>query len=112
MLIFKILQAIEWRDLCAQKETLGAPVDKADGYIHFSTAAQVEETLAKHFSGIRGLVLIAYEAGIFGDALRWEVSRGGGLFPHLYSKLPLRGILWHHELKLQNGFHILPNLNG
>ena len=112
MLIFKILRPSEWDALCAQKETLGAPIDQADGYIHFSTAAQVAETLAKHFSAAEGLILAAYEADAFGDALRWEVSRGGDLFPHLYGKLPFDGVLWHHELTLEHGLHILPYLNG
>lgn len=112
MLIFKILRPAEWDALCALKETDGAPIDVADGYIHFSTAAQVAETLAKHFTGVEGLILLAYAAEKFGDALKWEVSRGGDLFPHLYAHLPLEGLMWHHAITLENGVHILPPLDG
>lgn len=112
MVIFKILRPSEWDALCAQKETDGAPIDVADGFIHFSTAAQVAETLAKHFAGVESLTLLAYTAEDFGDALKWEVSRGGDLFPHLYGHLPLAGLLWHHAIPLENGVHILPNLDG
>jgi uncharacterized protein (DUF952 family) len=66
----------------------GAPVDLADGYIHLSTAAQVPETLARHFAGQENLVIAAVDLSQLGDAVRWEVSRGGALFPHLYGTLP------------------------
>ncbi len=84
---YKILTAEQARVL----ETgmfAGAPVDLADGYIHLSTAAQVPETLSKHFAGQQNLVIAAVDLTQFGDELRWEVSRGGALFPHLYAKLP------------------------
>ena len=76
MLIYKIFRADEWAALQAQGETLGAPIDLADGYIHFSTAAQAAETAAKHFAGAEGLYLIACDGEALGDALKWEVSRG------------------------------------
>lgn len=75
-------------------QTKGAPVDLADGYIHFSTAAQVAETAKRHFAGENDLYLAAVDAEHLGDALRWEPSRGGDLFPHLYRPLALRDVVW------------------
>ena len=89
MLIFKIATRAQWQEAEATGTFAGAPVDLRDGYIHFSTAEQLDETLAKHFAGQRDLLLIAVEAEALGDALRWEVSRGGALFPHLYAPLPV-----------------------
>lgn len=86
--IYKITTADEWAAAEATGLFHGAAVDLADGYIHFSTAAQAEETARKWFAGQAGLVLAAFEAEAFGDALRWEPSRGGALFPHLYAPLP------------------------
>lgn len=94
MLIYKIFRAPEWRALHEAGETDGAPVDVADGYVHFSTAAQVAETAAKHFAGETGLMLLAVETGGLGGALRWEVSRGGAEFPHLYRRLRLTDVIW------------------
>ncbi len=71
------------------------PVDLADGFVHFSTATQAAETAAKHFAGEDGLVLLALEAEALGGALKWEPSRGGALFPHLYRALRLEDVLWH-----------------
>jgi uncharacterized protein (DUF952 family) len=82
-------------------------VDLADGFIHFSTAAQVRETAARHFAGQTGLVLIAVEAGALGSFLRWEPSRGGDLFPHLYGPLPLAAVRWVAPLALgADGVHV------
>ena len=89
MEIYKIVTHAQWREAEATGVFAGAPVDLADGYIHFSTATQVAETLAKHFAGQRDLLLVAVDADELGEALRWEVSRGGALFPHLYAKLPV-----------------------
>ena len=108
MLIYKIFRAPEWADLSAQGESAGAPVDIADGYVHFSTAGQLPETAAKHFAGEDGLVLLALDADSLGAALRWEPSRGGALFPHLYRKLRLSDILWHRPLPLIGGHHRFP----
>lgn len=108
MLIYKIFRAPEWADLQAKGTTRGAPVDLADGYIHFSTAAQAPETVARHFSGARDLVLVAVEAEPLGAALRWEVSRGGAEFPHLYRALDLDDVLWARPLPLENGCHRFP----
>ena len=78
----------------------GAPVDLADGFIHFSTAEQVTETAARHFAGQDDLVLVAVDAAALGPALRNEPSRGGALFPHLYGALPLDAVLWVKPLPL------------
>jgi len=85
--IYKILSRADWAGAVAASVFHGAPVDLADGYIHFSTASQVRETAAKHFAGRDDLVLVGFEDTAFGDALRWEPSRGGALFPHLYAAL-------------------------
>jgi uncharacterized protein (DUF952 family) len=108
MRIYKILRAAEWAELDARGETPGAPVDIADGFIHFSTAAQVAETAARHFAGQDGLILAAFEADAMGDALVWEPSRGGALFPHLYGPLRRADVIWHAPLPLQDGAHVFP----
>jgi uncharacterized protein (DUF952 family) len=109
MLIYKIFRAPEWALLRANGETAGAPVDIADGFIHFSTADQVAETAAKHFAGERDLILVAVEAEALGDALKWEVSRGGARFPHLYRRLATDDVAWHADLPLQGGAHVFPD---
>jgi uncharacterized protein (DUF952 family) len=86
-LVYKIVPADLWRAAQSTGVFAGAPVDLADGFIHFSTAAQVQETADKHFAGLRGLLLVALGAEDFGADLRWEKSRGGALFPHLYASL-------------------------
>lgn len=109
-LIYKIATAPQWRDAEAQRWFTGAPVDIADGYIHFSTAETVRETAAKHFTGQEGLVLAACDAEALGSALKWEISRGGALFPHLYRALDLSEILWAKSLPLRNGAHDFSDL--
>ncbi|MBV8474637.1 MAG: DUF952 domain-containing protein [Hyphomicrobiales bacterium] len=99
-LIFKILGAEEWRAAEAAGVFLGSAVDHADGYIHFSTAEQAPETAAKWFSGRDDLVLVAVDADALGPALKWEPSRGGALFPHLYASLPLAAVVWARPLPL------------
>ena len=86
-LIYKIVSKAAWDEATARGLFFGAPVDQADGYIHFSTAAQVAETDARHFAGQADLLLVAAEADALGPSLRWEPSRGGALFPHLYAPL-------------------------
>lgn len=108
MLIYKIFRAPEWAELDANGETAGAPIDLADGFIHFSTAGQAAETAAKHFAGVDGLTLAAVDADALGDALKWEVSRGGALFPHLYGALKRDDVLWAQPLFLQDGAHVFP----
>ncbi len=108
MMIYKIFRAEEWAALERDGETAGAPVDVADGFVHFSTAGQAAETAAKHFAGEDNLVLLALEAGSLGAALKWELSRGGALFPHLYRKLRLEDVLWSKPLPLRDGVHVFP----
>ncbi|MDP2492946.1 DUF952 domain-containing protein [Shimia thalassica] len=108
MLIFKIFRADEWAALRAKGETAGAPVDIADGFVHFSTADQAAETAAKHFAGEENLFLLGLEADELGDALKWEPSRGGALFPHLYRALRLEDVAWAQPLPLEDGTHQFP----
>jgi uncharacterized protein (DUF952 family) len=110
-LIFKICLGSLWRQAEATGTFNGAPVDLQDGYIHFSTAAQVGETAAKHFAGQGDLVLVAVVADKLGDALRYEASRGGALFPHLYAPLHLAAVRWVKPLPLgADGRHAFPDL--
>lgn len=109
MLIYKIFRAHEWADLQTNGETPGAPIDVADGYVHFSTAETVAETAAKYFAGVEGLVLLALEADSL-DPLKWEPARAGVLFPHLYRNLRLSDILWDAPLPLVDGTHQFPDL--
>lgn len=108
MLVLKILRAPEWAELRRLGATDGAPIDVADGYVHFSTPTQAQETAAKHFAGEAGLVLLGFEAEALGDALKWEVSRGGALFPHLYAKLHLADVAFAWPLPLSDGMHVFP----
>lgn len=108
MLIYKILRADEWASLQNEAEIQGAPVDIADGFVHFSTAEQARETAAKHFSGAEGLVLLALDAESLGPDLKWEPSRGGALFPHLYGPLRFSDVLWHGPLPLVEDTHAFP----
>jgi uncharacterized protein (DUF952 family) len=109
MRVFKVFTADQWAALARDGETAGAPVDLADGFIHFSTAAQLPGTLAKHFAGQAGLVLAAVDPAPAGEALRWEPSRGGDLFPHLYRTLRRDEVLWTLPLPLgPDGAHAIP----
>ncbi len=108
MLIFKILRRTEWDAFRTAGETAGAPVDLADGFIHFSTAAQVAETAAKWFATESDLVLVAFNANSLGPLLKWEASRGGALFPHLYRSLTLDEVVWDKSLPLGATGHIFP----
>ena len=99
-LIYKIATGDEWRAAQASGRYEGAPVDLADGFIHFSTADQARETAAKHFAGRDGLVLVALDADALGDKLLWEPSRGGQLFPHLYRPFLVSETLWAKPLPL------------
>ncbi len=108
-LIYKICPRALWRDAERQGRFTGAPVDVADGFIHFSTAAQVAETAARHFAGQDDLLLVAVEGDRLGDALRYEASRGGDLFPHLYGDLPLAAVVSVEEMPLgPDGRHRFP----
>ncbi len=107
--IYKILSEAMWRDAQSAGVFRGAAVDLVDGYIHFSTAEQAAETAAKHFSGQRDLVLLTVEADDLGPALKWEPSRGGALFPHLYAPLEIGQVRRADPLPLgEDGRHIFP----
>jgi uncharacterized protein (DUF952 family) len=107
--IYKIAPAALWREAQAAGRFTGAPVDLADGYIHFSTASQARETAAKHFHGQADLLLVAVDAAALGEALKWEPSRGGDLFPHLYADLPLSAVRWVKPLPWgPEGEHLFP----
>jgi uncharacterized protein (DUF952 family) len=110
-LIYKICERAPWQEAERDGVFRGAPVDRADGYIHFSTADQVGETAARHFAGQTGLVLVAVEAETLGPTLKWEPSRGGALFPHLYGDLPIAAVAWVRPLPLgPDGNHVFPPL--
>jgi uncharacterized protein (DUF952 family) len=105
-LVFKIVSSTEWRAAEASGVFAGAAVDRADGYIHFSTAAQAPGTAEKWFGGRDDLTLVAIDADALGAQLRWELSRGGALFPHLYGELPLTAVVWSRPLPLtEDGRH-------
>jgi uncharacterized protein (DUF952 family) len=109
--IYKICPEQLWHVAEAAGRFDGAPVDHADGFIHFSTAGQAAETAARHFAGQDGLLLVAADAGALGEALKFEASRGGALFPHLYAPLPLAAVKWVKPLPLGNdGRHVFPEL--
>jgi len=92
-MIYKLLNLDEWLAAKAAGEFRGSPVDLADGYVHFSTADQVVETAARHFAGQTGLMLLTIDTDRLGADLRWEPSRRGALFPHLYASLPLHAVV-------------------
>ncbi len=89
---FKIFTAAQWAQFQADGIFLGAPIDLADGYIHLSTADQVQGTLDKHFAGQDGLVIAEIDLALLGDLIKWEPSRGGALFPHIYGPLPMHTV--------------------
>lgn len=108
--IYKIAPEALWREAVEKGSFTGAPVDVKDGFIHFSTAAQVRDTAARHFAGAVDLVLVAVSST--GLDLRWEPSRGGGRFPHLYDELPLAAVRWVKPLPLDaSGTHVFPDLD-
>jgi uncharacterized protein (DUF952 family) len=108
MVVFKIFRRAEWEAFREAGRTRGAPVDLADGFIHLSTPEQVTETAARHFAGESDLVLVALHADRLGDTLRWEPSRGGALFPHLYRELLIEDVVWDKSLPLGATGHIFP----
>ncbi len=108
MLIYKILRAGEWQALERDGQTRGAPIDLADGFVHLSTAEQVAETARLHFAGQEGLMLLAVDTHRLGDDLRWEKSRGGQDFPHLYNVLKMEAVVWARPMPWRDGAHLLP----
>ncbi len=107
--IYKICPEALWREAEKIGRFEGAPVDIADGFIHFSTAEQVRETAAKHFTGQHSLVLAAIDEERLLVALKYEISRNGELFPHLYAPLDMSAVIWCKPLPLgADGAHIFP----
>ncbi|MEO1749325.1 MAG: DUF952 domain-containing protein [Pseudomonadota bacterium] len=107
--IYKIATVEQWKKAKADGLFRGAPIDLADGYIHFSTVDQVRETAAKHFAGQEDLLLLTIEAALLGEALRYEASRGGALFPHLYADLQIEAVVRVDRLPVGNdGNHVFP----
>ncbi|RDE08904.1 DUF952 domain-containing protein [Pelagibacterium lacus] len=110
-LIYKIASRADWDRAREDGQLLGTSVDLADGYIHFSTAAQLAETLDKHYRGQSGLVLATVDPALLPQELAWEPSRGGQLFPHLYAPLPLSAVIAEHVLNARaDGGFDLPEL--
>ncbi len=105
---YKILTTAQWADWQATGVFVGAPVDLADGYIHMSTADQVTETADKHFAGQDGLFVVRIDLDALGNAIRWEPSRGGALFPHAYAPLPLTTARAAVALTREDGKVVLP----
>lgn len=96
---YKVLTGEQMQALERDGLFSGAPVDMADGYIHLSTAAQLEETVTRHFTGRAGLHIVTVDLAALGDAVRWEPSRGGALFPHAYAALPLSAVIAYGPLE-------------
>ena len=99
-LVFKILPEKTWSDACGIGAYAGSNDDIRDGFIHLSAVHQLAGTLTKYFAGQTDLVLVAYRTDVLGPALRWEASRGGDLYPHLYVPLPTAAALWQRPLQL------------
>jgi uncharacterized protein (DUF952 family) len=108
-LVYKIVPRTLWQEASQKGVFEGAPIDVQDGFIHFSTAAQARETARRHFTSVDDLLLVAVEGEALGEALRYEPSRGGDLFPHLYADLPIDAVLWERPLPLgDDGEHVFP----
>ncbi len=108
-IVYKILTAAEWQSAVAAGRYEGSADDARDGFIHLSTAQQLQGTAAKHFADKPGLVLVAFDAAALGPRLKWEPSRGGALFPHLYAPLPTAAATSVAPLPLgQDGVPTLP----
>ena len=111
--IYKICEQKMWREAERDGVFFGSAVDYADGFIHFSTAAQAPGTAGKHFAGMTELVIVAVDAQALGPGLKWEPSRGGALFPHLYGAMPLTAVRWVKPIKMDDdGRHRLPILES
>lgn len=106
---YKVLTAEQFARMKADGVFQGAPVDLADGYIHMSTRAQAAETVAKHFAGQDRLVMLMIDLAPFGETVKWEASRGGALFPHLYGALPMSAVAGKVVLRIgDDGAHVFP----
>ena len=107
---YKVLTSPQMASLLVDAVFAGAPIDLADGFIHLSTADQLGETVSKHFAGQSGLHIAAVDLAKLGDTVRWEPSRGGQMFPHIYAPLPLSAVIAHGPLTCADGGAI--NLPG
>ena len=114
MRIFKIVHASQWREAERGGEYHGSQKDRADGFLHFSNADQLSETLAKHYAGMADLVVVCVEGSRLGPTLKFEPSRNGELFPHLYGTLPMSAVSWSKpvELRTDGSFELPPELAG
>lgn len=110
-ILFKIMGAMEWTSAERAGVYEGSPADHRDGFIHLSAAHQARETAAKHFAGQDDLVLVAYPEHLL-ENLKWEPSRGGDLFPHVYGELPVAAVAWVKPLPLVDGMHRFPDEAG
>jgi uncharacterized protein (DUF952 family) len=107
-MIYKILCVREWQQAQSAGSFEGSAIDRQDGYIHFSTAGQVAETAARHFAGRDNLLLLSVDDREIAAALKWEPSRGGALFPHLYAPLPLSAVMKVDVLPWDGARHVFP----
>ena len=105
MAIYKIMRGPEWAVLEAEGRTRGASIDLRDGFVHLSTREQVEDTARLHFAGEADLVLVAVDEARLGEDLRWEPSRGGAPFPHLFREMRRQDVIWHRPLPWRDGAH-------
>jgi len=110
--VYKIVDRDSWDAARAEGVYRGAPVDLADGFIHLSARNQVMETARRHFREMEGLLLVAFRSESLGADLKWEKSRGGDLFPHLYADLPTDAAVWVKPLPLSPAGHIFPELDA
>ncbi len=109
--VYKIMTATQWSEFDTTRLFRGAEIDLEDGYIHFSTSDQMMETAKRYFAGRADLILVAVDASKLGAALKFEPSRGGDLFPHLYSPLQIDAVIWAKPLPLNNkGVHAFPDV--
>ena len=108
IIVYKIVPAPQWREGEQAGTFRGSQVDALDGFIHLSSAEQISGTAARHFGGAADLLLVAVRAASLD--IRWEPSRGGDVFPHLYGALPMASVVWVRPLPLIDGVHVLPDL--
>jgi uncharacterized protein (DUF952 family) len=107
-IVYKILRQDEWDAALRDGVFSGSAVDRRDGFIHLSAAHQVKETARRHFAGQRGLFLVAFDEGVLAPNLKWEASRGGDLFPHVFGMIDPWSALSVADLPLDNGAHVFP----
>ncbi|NQV81171.1 MAG: DUF952 domain-containing protein [Alphaproteobacteria bacterium] len=108
-MIYHVCKAADWVLAQTAGHYTGSADDTRDGFIHFSALAQLRESVARHRAGQNGLVLLVVDPAPLGETLKWEPSRGGALFPHLYGALPLSAVVASHDLPLgPDGAHVFP----